>query len=230
MEPLIQGAAGMITHPAGFATGVQKLCRERGVLFIVDEVATGFGRTGTMFACEQEELEPDFLCVAKGITGGYLPLAATLARESIFEAFLGARSEMKAFFHGHTYTANPLACAVAIESISMLEEGVLERGKDLGGYLGRLLREFVEPMKWVGDVRRRGLMIGIELVEDRTTGRPFPVEHFQGVKVCEAARKHGVILRPLGDVIVWMPPFNMNRDEADLLASATMRAIEDVCG
>ena len=229
MEPLIQGAAGMITHPGGFAAGVQTLCRAHGVLLIVDEVATGFGRTGTMFACEQEGIEPDFLCVAKGITGGYLPLAATLAREEIFEAFLGERREMKAFFHGHTYTANPLACAAAIESVSMLEEGVLERGKDLAGYLGRLLREFVEPMAHVGSVRRRGLMIGIELVEDRDSGRSFPVEQFRGVRVCEAARAHGVILRPLGDVIVWMPPFCMTRDEADLLASATMRAIEDAC-
>jgi adenosylmethionine-8-amino-7-oxononanoate aminotransferase len=229
MEPLIQGAAGMITHPEGFAAGVQKLCREHDVLLIVDEVATGFGRTGTMFACEQEGLEPDFLCVAKGITGGYLPLAATLTRETIFEAFLGERREMKAFFHGHTYTANPLACAVAIESLSLLEEGVLEWGKDLGGYLGRLLRDFVEPLPWVGDIRRRGLMVGIDLV-DAESGAPFPVEQFRGVKVCEAARKHGVILRPLGDVIVWMPPFCLNRDDADLLASATMHAIEDVCG
>jgi adenosylmethionine-8-amino-7-oxononanoate aminotransferase len=229
MEPLIQGAAGMITHPDGFAAGVQRICRERGVLFIVDEVATGFGRTGTMFACEQEGLEPDFLCCAKGITGGYLPLAATLAREEIFEAFLAERREMKAFFHGHTYTANPLACAVAIESVSLLEEGMLERGKDLAGYLDRLLREFIAPIPAVGDIRRRGLMIGIELVEDRSTGRAFPVEQFRGVKVCEAARKHGVILRPLGDVVVWMPPFCMSRDEADLLASATMKAIEDAC-
>jgi adenosylmethionine-8-amino-7-oxononanoate aminotransferase len=229
MEPLIQGAAGMVTHPSGFAKAVQAVCRERGTLFIVDEVATGFGRTGEMFACAHEELEPDFLCVAKGITGGYLPLAATLAREEIFDAFLGERREMKAFFHGHTYTANPLACAAAIESISMLEEGVLERGKDLGGYLGRLLAEFIEPMAVVGSVRRRGLMIGIELVADRDSGRSFPVEQFRGVRVCEAARQHGVILRPLGDVIVWMPPFCMTRDEADLLATATMRAIEDAC-
>jgi adenosylmethionine-8-amino-7-oxononanoate aminotransferase len=229
MEPLIQGAAGMVTHPPGFARAVQAVCRERGVLLIVDEVATGFGRTGPMFACEQEELEPDFLCVAKGITGGYLPLAATLTREAIYEAFLGERRDMKAFFHGHTYTANPLACAVAIESISLLEEGVLERGKDLGGYLGRLLQEFIEPMPNVGSVRRRGLMVGIELVADRAAGRSFPVEQFRGVKVCEAARKHGVILRPLGDVVVWMPPFCMSRDEADLLATATMHAIEDTC-
>jgi adenosylmethionine-8-amino-7-oxononanoate aminotransferase len=229
MEPLIQGAAGMVTHPAGFAKAVQAECRARGVLLIVDEVATGFGRTGSMFACEQEGLEPDFLCVAKGITGGYLPLAATLAREEIFEAFLGERREMKAFFHGHTYTANPLACAAAIESISMLEEGVLERGKDLAGYLGRLLREFIEPMANVGSVRRRGLMVGIELVEDRASGRPFPVEQFRGAKVCDAARKHGVILRPLGDVVVWMPPYCMSRDEADLLATGTMHAIEDAC-
>ncbi len=228
MEPLIQGAAGMLTHPAGFAAGVQKLCREAGVLLIVDEVATGFGRTGTMFACEQEDLTPDFLCVAKGLTGGYLPLAATLAREEIFNAFLGERREMKAFFHGHTYTANPLACAAAIASLAMLEEGVLERGKDLGRYLGRLLREFVEPLPWVGDIRQRGLMIGIELA-DPETGAPFPVEQFRGANVCDAARRHGLVLRPLGDVLVWMPPFCMNRDEADLLASGTIHAIENVC-
>jgi adenosylmethionine---8-amino-7-oxononanoate aminotransferase len=229
MEPLIQGAAGMITHPRGFAAEVERRCRAANVLFIVDEVATGFGRTGTMFASEQEGLTPDFLCLAKGITGGYLPLAATLATERIFEAFLGERREMKAFFHGHTYTANPLACAVAIESLALLDEGALEHGKDLAQYLGRLLRDFVARLPWVGDVRQRGLMIGIELVEDRKTSRAFPVEQYRGVRVCEAARRHGVILRPLGDVVVWMPPLSMNRDDADLLASATMRAIEDAC-
>jgi adenosylmethionine---8-amino-7-oxononanoate aminotransferase len=229
MEPLVQGAAGMIMHPPGFLAGVSTLCREHGTLLILDEVATGFGRTGTLFACEQEEVSPDFLCLAKGISGGYLPLAATLTREEIFSEFLGERREMKAFFHGHTYTANPLACAVGIESLAMLEEGVLERGKDLAGYLGRLLRDFISPMPWIGDIRQRGLMIGIELVAERSSGRPFASDAFQGARVCAAARRHGVILRPLGDVIVWMPPLAMTRDDADLLAHATIRALEDAC-
>ena len=229
MEPLVQGAAGMIMHPPGFLAGVSRLCRAHGTLLIADEVATGFGRTGTLFACEQEGVSPDFLCLAKGISGGYLPLAATLTREEIFAEFLGERRELKAFFHGHTYTANPLACAVGIESLAMLEEGTVERGKDLAGYLGRLLRDFIAPMPWVGDIRQRGLMIGIELVADRSSGRPFAADAFQGARVCAAARRHGVILRPLGDVVVWMPPLAMTRDDADLLAHATIRALEDAC-
>ena len=231
MEPLVQGAAGMLVHPPGFLRGVAELCRRHGVLLICDEVATGFGRTGTMFACEQEGVTPDFLCVAKGLTAGYLPLAATLAREEIYDAFRAERREMKTFFHGHTFTGNPLACAVALESLAILdEENVLGRVQERAVDLRRLLETEIRPLPWVGDIRQVGLMIGIELVKDRAAAEPFPWDDFRGVQVCQAVRNHGVILRPLGDVIVWMPPLSLTREEAAILATATRRAIEETCG
>lgn len=230
IEPLVQGAGGMIVHPDGYLRGVAELCRKHEVLLIADEVATGFGRTGTMFACEQEGVSPDFLCLAKGITGGYLPLAATLAREEIFEAFLGERIEYKTFFHGHTYTGNPLACAAALASLDLFEsDRVLERTRSMAEHLRGLLQGRLAPLPVVGDIRQKGLMIGIELVADRATGRPFPVEQFRGAAVCKAVRKHGVILRPLGDVIVWMPPLSLTAGDAELLAEATRKAILEVC-
>jgi adenosylmethionine-8-amino-7-oxononanoate aminotransferase len=218
-EPLIQGAAGMLLHPAGFLRRASEVCRRYGVHVILDEVATGFGRTGTLFACEQEQVSPDFLCLAKGISGGYLPLAATLTTEEIYSAFLGRRAEMKHFFHGHTYTANPIACAVGLESLQLLREVTLAnaeaRIRDLQPVLARMA-ELPEVL----DVRSVGLMVGIELkpVDDR----------FIGAEVCERARQHGVILRPLGDVIVWMPPLSLCAEELVLLEKATRRAVEDV--
>jgi adenosylmethionine-8-amino-7-oxononanoate aminotransferase len=221
MEPLIQGAAGMLTHPTGFLAAAARLCRSHGVHLIVDEVATGFGRTGTLFACEQEDVHPDFLCLAKGISGGYLPLAATLATEEIYEAFLGARADLKQFFHGHTYTANPLACAVARASLKLLTRSTLANARtQIPNLTLELARLGQHPA--VREVRQRGLMIGIEL--EARAGR------FVGTEVCEAARKHGVLLRPLGDVVVWMPPLSITRSEVQLLGSATDRALTDVFG
>ena len=230
VEPLVQGAAGMIVHPAGFLRGVAELCRKHDVLLIADEVATGFGRTGTMFACEQEGVTPDFLCLAKGITGGYLPLAATLSREEIYEAFLGERAEYKTFFHGHTYTGNPLACAAAIASLDLFDERqVLFHVERMAAEVAGLLRDRLAPLPYVGDIRQRGLMIGIELVADRETSRPFPPDAFRGTAVCRAARSHGIVLRPLGDVIVWMPPLSLTSADAELLAEATRKAILEAC-
>jgi adenosylmethionine-8-amino-7-oxononanoate aminotransferase len=229
VEPLVQGAAGMLVHPRGFLRGVADLCRRHGVLLIVDEVATGFGRTGTMFACEQEGVAPDLLCVAKGLTGGYLPLAATLAREEIYDAFRGERAEMKTFFHGHTFTGNPVACAVALESLAMFrEEDVLGNVRARSEQLAGLLAAEIGSLPWVVNVRQVGLMIGIEL-GDRASGEPFPWEQFRGVAVCRAVRERGVVLRPLGDVLVWMPPLSITADECSLLARATRDAIEAVC-
>lgn len=231
LEPLVQGAAGMLVHPPGYLRAAAELCRQHGVLLIADEVATGFGRTGTLFACEQEEVSPDLLCVAKGISGGYLPLAATLATEEIYGAFLGSRVDRRTFFHGHTYTGNPLACAAAIASLDLLNrEPVIPRARAVAARLGDLLAERVAPLRWVGDVRRRGLMIGIELVADRETAAPFLFEHAVGARVCLAARRHGVILRPLGDVIVLMPPLSLEFRECEILVDAVARSIEEVLG
>lgn len=197
VEPLVQGAAGMLVHPAGFLSRASELCRRHSVHLIVDEVATGFGRTGTLFACEQEQVAPDFLCLAKGISGGYLPLAATLTTEEIYTAFLGKRDELKQFFHGHTYTANPLACAVGLASLTLLRESTLANAQAQVPRMKAAL-ERLRQLPGVREARQCGLMAGVEL-EPRAG-------QYLGAEVCTRARAHGVILRPLGDVVVWMPP------------------------
>jgi adenosylmethionine-8-amino-7-oxononanoate aminotransferase len=206
VEPLVQGAAGMLLQPPGYLRDVRELCDRFGVLLICDEVATGFGRTGTMFACEQEDVFPDLLCIAKGLTGGYLPLAATLASEPIYEGFLGAPEELRTFFHGHTYTGNPLACAAALANLDAFEqEGTIERLQPKIELLGELLGE-VEAMPEVAEVRARGFMVGIDLGEHDPSLR-------LGHRVTLEARERGAIVRPLGDVVVLMPPLSISKGD-----------------
>jgi adenosylmethionine-8-amino-7-oxononanoate aminotransferase len=219
LEPLIQGAAGMLIHPDGYLRRAAEICRKHNAHLIVDEVATGFGRTGTLFACEQEQVSPDFLCLAKGISGGYLPLAATLTTEDVYSAFLGKREELKQFFHGHTYTANPLACAVGLESLALLRESTLANARARIPQITAALAR-IRQRAGVRDTRQRGLMAGIELA-------PLP-GRFLGVEVCERLRAHGVILRPLGDVVVWMPPLTLTADELALLERSTVAALDEV--
>lgn len=227
LEPLVQGAGGMIVHPPGYLRRVADACRRHGVLLILDEVATGFGRTGRMFACEHEDVRPDLLCMAKGISAGYLPLAATLATDRIYEAFLGNPRDCRTFFHGHTYTGNALGCAAGIASLEVFEkEGVLGRIGDLGRLLGERLGP-VADMEHVGEVRRRGLMVGIELVADRATGRAYPAGERRGWNACVAARKHGVWVRPLGDVIVLMPPYCISRESLGRLVDGVAKGIAE---
>jgi adenosylmethionine-8-amino-7-oxononanoate aminotransferase len=221
VEPLVQGAAGMLVHPEGYLRAVRELCDRHDVLLICDEVATGFGRTGRMFACEHEDVTPDLMCVAKGITGGYLPLAATLATERIYEGFLGRHEEFRTFFHGHTYTGNPLACAAALATLMLFEqEQTLERLQDKIALLGELL-EPVAAMPGVAEVRRRGFMTGIEL-------DGFPVEARAGHQVTLAARRRGAIVRPLGDVVVLMPPLAIEARDLRRLVAITADAIAEV--
>ncbi|MCX5676803.1 MAG: adenosylmethionine--8-amino-7-oxononanoate transaminase [Planctomycetota bacterium] len=230
LEPLVQGAGGMIVHPVGYLRRVADACRRHGVLLICDEVATGFGRTGRMFACEHEDVQPDLLCLAKGISGGYLPLAATLATERIYEAFLGDLAEGRTFFHGHTYTGNALACAAGLASLEVFQkERVLERIGGLSSRLASLLAPVAE-LPHVGQVRQRGLMVGIELVADRASRRPYAVEERCGWKVCLAARRRGVWIRPLGDVVVLMPPYCISDDSLVRLAEAVRAGIEEATG
>ena len=206
VEPLVQGAAGMIVHPEGFLKGVRELTKKYNVLLITDEVATGFGRTGKMFACENEGVQPDIMCLAKGITGGYLPLAATLTTQEIFDAFLGEPEEFKTFFHGHTYTGNALACAAAIASLELFEENkILESLPAKIDLITDYLKRTAD-LPFVGDVRQCGLMAGIEIVKNKKTKESFPYEKLIGAKVCAAMRPKGAMLRPLSDVIVLMPP------------------------
>lgn len=230
IEPLVQGAAGMITQPKGFLKNIWRIAKENGLHFITDEVATGFGRTGTMFACEQEGIEPDFLCLAKGITGGYLPLAATITTGEVFDGFLGRFDECKTFFHGHTYTGNPVACAVAIENLAIFEkERTIERMADKIALLGNELKRFAD-LPHVGEVRQRGFMVGIELVKSRKTRRPYPVAAKIGQKVIMEARKRGVIIRPLGDVVVLMPPPGIDAETLKELADVTYDSIKKATG
>lgn len=213
IEPIVQGAAGMIVQPAGFLAEVRRLATKHDVLLIADEVAVGFGRTGRMFACEHESVEPDLMAVAKGITGGYLPLAATFATQRIFDAFLGEPWEGRTFYHGHTYTGNPLACAAALASLDLFEKNdLLAAVREKEQPLAALL-EPLKPLPHVGEVRQKGLMVGIELVEDKPSRRGFDPKHRTGHLVCNRLRSRGVILRPLGDIVVIMPPLAMGIED-----------------
>jgi adenosylmethionine-8-amino-7-oxononanoate aminotransferase len=228
IEPMIQGAAGMITSPKGYLKGIRELTKKYRVLLIADEVATGFGRTGRMFACEHEAISPDILCLAKGITGGYLPLAATLTTEEIFNAFLGEYEEKKTFFHGHSYTGNPLACAAAVANLKVMkEERVLEKLQGKIQFFSEALRGYGE-LQHVGDIRQLGMMVGIELVVDKTTKVEYPFEDKIGIKVIKETRRRGLILRPLGNVIVLMPPLGISLDELNEILSITYHSIKRV--
>ena len=230
MEPLMQGAAGMWAQPVAYVRALSEICRRRGILFILDEVATGFGRTGKMFACEHAGVSPDLLCLAKGITGGYLPLAATLSSEEIFSEFLGDYKDFKTFFHGHTYTGNPLACAVANANLEIFErDGTVEVMQPRIAGLTERLKKFYR-LAHVSDVRQWGYMIGIELVESKAARKSYAPEQRIGYKVILEARKRSVMIRPLGDVIVLMPPLSLSDDELTSLLDVVYDCIEAVTG
>ncbi|HEY1372186.1 MAG TPA: adenosylmethionine--8-amino-7-oxononanoate transaminase [Candidatus Binatia bacterium] len=227
VEPLMQGAAGMWAHPAEYLRALRDICRRNRILFIADEVATGFGRTGKMFACEHAGVAPDILCVAKGISGGYLPLAATLATEKIFSAFLGEYKEFKSLFHGHTYTGNPLGCVAALAGLKLFAtEKILDGMRPKIEYLrDRLAKEFL-PLDHVTDIRQWGFMVGIELAEDKQSRRTYPVEKRIGHKAILEARRRGVIIRPLGDVVILMPPLTIADDELKTLLDVVYESIK----
>jgi adenosylmethionine-8-amino-7-oxononanoate aminotransferase len=228
IEPMIQGAAGMITSPKGYLKGIRELTKRYNVLLIADEVATGFGRTGRMFACDHESISPDLLCLAKGITGGYLPLAATLTTEEIFDAFLGDYREKKTFFHGHSYTGNPLACAAAVANLRVMrEERILEKLEQKIQFLSNALQKF-RTLEHVGDIRQLGMMVGTELVLNKATKEEYPFEDKVGIRVIQEARERGLIIRPLGNVIVLMPPLSMSQDELSEMLSITYDSIKAV--
>lgn len=219
IEPMVQAAGGMLTHDADFVRGARALCDQYGVYLIADEVATGVGRTGTMWACEHAGVVPDLLTCGKGVTAGYLPLSAVLATEALYEAFLGTPASARTFFHGHSYTANPLAAAAAIANLDLMAaEGTVARAAAIGQRLGESLASLTKA-DGVLEVRRIGTMTGIEVaaVAERT-----------GFEVCQEARRHGVWVRPLGDVVVLMPPLAMSDDDVDVLVGTVMAAIRTV--
>ena len=229
VEPLMQGAAGMWAQPVEYVQALRRLTRELGVLLICDEVATGFGRTGKMFACQHAEITPDLLCLAKGMTGGYLPLAATLTTEKVFSAFLAPYDEFKTFFHGHTYTGNPLGCAAALATLEVLEEeDVLSALQPRITFLEQQLEAAIAPLRQVADIRRWGFMVGIELMRDPDRRIPYDAAQTIGVRVMMEARRQGVIIRPLGNVIVLMPPLSMTCDELEQLVRVVRISITRV--
>ncbi|ADL13404.1 adenosylmethionine--8-amino-7-oxononanoate transaminase [Acetohalobium arabaticum] len=206
IEPLVQGAGGMIVAPDGYLAKVRELCSEYNILLLADEVAAGFGRTGKMFACEHEDVRPDIMTVAKGISGGYLPISATLTTDEIYDAFYDDYETQKTFFHGHSYTGNPLAAAVSVANIELFkEEKIIEKMPPKIKIAADKLAEFRE-LDHVGDIRQKGLMIGIELIEDKETKEPYDWKEKMGVKVAMKAREKGMIIRPLGNIVVFMPP------------------------
>ena len=227
MEPLVQGAAGIWPQPALFVRGVRELCHEFGCLLVCDEVATGFGRTGTMFAVEQTGICPDILCLAKGITGGYLPLAATLATERVFEAFAGKPSEYRALFHGHTYGGNPMGCAAAIANLDVFrDENTLQRAANAATTLAALLDEHIEPLACSGPVRRVGLMVGFDLFRDSASGERFPTDERRAHRATLLAREDGLVVRPLGDTMVLMPPLSMDDALLERLVVGVANAVK----
>ena len=227
LEPLVQAAAGMMVAPPGYLKRVRELCTQYNVLLIVDEVATGFGRTGKMFACQHEGVTPDLMAISKGLTGGYMPLAATLTTEEIYRAFLGRYDEWKTFFHGHSYTGNPLGCAVALANLDIFRrEQTLSQVRQKSRLLARLLRPLAD-LEHVGDIRQCGFMVGIELVDDRQTKRPYPLELRIGHRVANACRVRGLLLRPLGNVIALVPPLSINTQELTRMVAILNKAIRE---
>jgi adenosylmethionine-8-amino-7-oxononanoate transaminase len=230
VEPLIQGAAGMVPQPEGWLRQAAEIARANGALLIADEVMTGFGRTGAMFACQKESVTPDLMALAKGMTGGYLPMAATLATREIFDVFLGEYNEFKTFFHGHSYTGNQLGAAAALASIGLLEsaESVKARSK-LQKIIAEQLR-LLWDLPNVGDIRQVGLIAGVELVKNWRTREPFPLRDQVGIRVCEAMSRRGILTRPVANVIVLMPPYCTTPAQAYRIISALYDSVEEICG
>ncbi|MCM3491018.1 adenosylmethionine--8-amino-7-oxononanoate transaminase [Alkalihalophilus marmarensis] len=227
MEGMVQGAGGMHVMPKGYLKGVEQLCKKYDVLLIIDEVATGFGRTGKMFAVEHEQVEPDIMMVAKGITGGYLPIAATLTTEEIYKAFYADYAELKTFFHGHSYTGNQLGCAAALANLDIFEkENVMEDVERKAAFVKDKL-EALKDLPYVGDIRQLGLMVGIELVLDKERKQPFPWVERIGYQTTLQMRKLGMLSRPLGDTIVFMPPYASSYDDLDAMISIMEQAIKE---
>ncbi|MFA6228733.1 MAG: adenosylmethionine--8-amino-7-oxononanoate transaminase [Rhodanobacter sp.] len=227
VEPLVQCAGGMRMYHPDYLTGLRALCDEYAVHFIADEIAVGFGRTGTLFACEQAAVTPDFMCLSKGLTAGFLPLSAVLTHSGIYEAFYAEYHTGKAFLHSHSYTGNPLACRVALETLAIFrDEPVLARNRQLAAHLARRL----EPLRehpHVADVRQTGMIAAVELVADKASRRPFPATERRGLRVYLHGLKHGVLLRPLGNVVYFMPPYVVTEQEIDLLVDTAISGIEN---
>lgn len=228
IEPLIQGSGGMIIYPSEYMTKLRALCDKYDILFIDDEVAMGFGRTGKMFAFEHANIVPDIICLAKGITAGYLPLAVTLTTDEIFNTFYDDYEKCKTFYHGHSFTGNPLAASIAVENLKIFEEeNILEKIQPKIKKLGECLEKF-RDYKYVGDIRHLGMVAAIEIVKDKTTKEMFDFEERIGYKIYKAGLKRGLILRPMGNVVYYMLPYVITEDELELLTDLTLESIKEI--
>ncbi len=224
VEPLVQCAGGMRMYHPAYLSEARKLCDAYGVHLIADEIAVGFGRSGTMFACEQAQISPDLLCLSKGITGGFMPLSAVLATDAIYQRFLAPTRE-RAFLHSHSYSGNPLACAAALETLSIFrDEDVLTRNRHTAAHMAQLAQSFISHPR-VADVRQTGMILAIELAADGKGKTAFPADERRGQRAYRYALEHGVLLRPLGDVLYWMPPYCIKAADLERLAEVTGDAI-----
>jgi adenosylmethionine-8-amino-7-oxononanoate aminotransferase len=229
LEPLVQCAGGMRMHDPHYLARARALCDAHGVLMIADEIAVGFGRTGTLFACEQASIQPDLMCLSKGLTGGFLPLAAVLATQSIYDGFLDDSRE-RAFLHSHSYTGNPLACAAALASLDIFaSDDVLATNATTAAHMARLAAPLGE-LAHVADVRQAGMIVAFELSANRDRATPFAPERRVGLRAYRTALEHGVVLRPLGDILYWMPPYCSTSAQLELLANVTRTAILEATG
>lgn len=229
IEPLVQGASGILTQSPGFLRGLRELCNRFDTLLITDEVFTGFGRTGTPFACDREGITPDFMTLAKSLTAGYLPVAATLTTQSVFEGFLGRYDEFRTFFHGHSFTGNPLGCAAALANLDLFEtENVMSTIQALGEHLGKRLDALFDASDRVRDIHHIGFIAGIDICRSRSRGEDFTLEEQAGARVCFELRQHGIWLRPLGNTLVLVPPYITTTDEIDHLIDAIVKCLDVV--
>lgn len=228
IEPLIQAAAGMKMYPPGYLKQLKELCEKYDVHLIADEVAVGFGRTGTMFACEQAGISPDFMCLSKGLTGGYLPMSVVLTTDEVYDAFYDDYETMKAFLHSHSYTGNPLTCRVVLEVLKIFEdEKVLDQIKEKGAYMRELAIRTFEGHPFVGEYRQTGMVGAIELVKDKETKEPFPSKDRVGYQIYKIALEKGLLLRPLGNILYFMPPYVITKDEINIMIEKTNEAIRE---
>ena len=231
VEPLLQGSAGMRIYPELYLQKLRALCDEYDVLLIADEIATGFGRTGRLFATERAQITPDIMCLSKGLTGGYMPMSITVVKEKIYAAFYADWSEGKAFMHSHTYAGNPLGCAAALAVLDILdEENILEKAASTAAWLTARMDEVFGAHKHVGEIRHIGLIHAAELVEDKREKRPFAASRRLGYAIYRAALRRGLLLRPLGDVLYFNPPLNIKKEELDLAIDRMKQAMDEVLG
>ena len=231
VEPLLQGSAGMRIYPEEYLRKLRALCDAHDVLLIADEIATGFGRTGRLFACERAGITPDLMCLSKGLTGGYMPMSITVVKEKIYDAFYADWSEGKAFMHSHTYAGNPLGCSAALAVLDILdEENVLERAEETASWLTARMAETFGAHPNVGEIRHIGLIHAVELVEDREAKRPFDPSRRLGYAIYRRALRHGLLLRPLGDVLYFNPPLNIGRDDLDTAIAKMKASMDEVLG